>query len=248
MAHSLAFVSARGALLARLPGDFAASGRFVERAGKLPRPNRFQDRVGLIDRIIGSLRTNEEKMINEAGVLTRRQAAEQSFWGRLAYHCYREYGEDCVFRPAVEESSGDFILKCSSRNAEHLLELTVPRRQVRKVLGLLAAQFASQADLAIHPVPLRSISLVSEKTRLDLEIRPVIQALQSSGETRFYDSGEYAKFRYGDLVYVREMNLLAELKRRAPEESLPLPSLCGLKRANSHRFLTSTGMRSRKGC
>ncbi len=232
-----AFVSARGMLLARLLGDSAASGRFVERAGKLPQPNRFQDRAGLIDRIIGSLRTKEEKMINEAGALTRRQAAEQSFWGRLAYHCWREYGENCIFHPLIEESSGDFMLRCHSRDSEPLLEMVVPRRQVRKALGLLAARFPSQSDLAIHPVPLRSFFLVSEKTRLDLEVRPVIQALQASGEARFYDSREYARFRYGELVYIREMNILAELETPGSGRRFTAPVSMRLERSRLPSFL-----------
>ena len=72
--------------------------------------------------------------------------------------------------------------------------------------------FPKQRDLAIHPVPLRSIFLVTQKTKLDLEVRPVIQALQSSGETKFVQGQDFAKFRYGDLVYLREMNILAELE------------------------------------
>ncbi len=235
--RTFAFVSARGTLLARFLDDPATSVRFIERAGKLPQPNRFQDRAGLVDRVIDSLRTKEEKMINKAGVLTRRQAAEQSFWGRLAYHCYREYGDDCIFHPSIEESSGDFMLRCHTRNSGPLLELAVPRRQVREVLGLLAARFPNQSDLTIHPVPLRSIFLVSEKTKLDLEVRPVIQALQSSGEARFYDSRECANFRYGDLVYLREMNILAELETPGSGRRFTAPVSMRLEKSRLPSFL-----------
>ncbi|NWG14013.1 MAG: DEAD/DEAH box helicase [Acidobacteria bacterium] len=232
-----AFVSARGTLLARLLDESAASGRFIERAGKLPQPNRFTDRAALIHRIIGSLRTEEEAKINEAGVFTRRQSAEQSFWGRLAYHCYREYGDDCVFHPAIEESSGDFILKCFSRDSAPLVELAVPRRQVRRVLRLLAEHFPGQSDLAIHPVPLRSVFLVTQETQLDLEVRPVIQALQSSGESRFYDSKECAGFRYGDLVYIPELHILAELETPGSGRRFTTPVSMRLEKSRLPAFL-----------
>jgi superfamily II DNA or RNA helicase len=235
--RTLAFLSTRGTLLARLSDGSAASLRFVERAGKLPQPSRFQDRAALIERIIRCLQSDEEKKINEAGVLTLRQAAEQSFWGRLAYHCFREYGNDYIYHPAIEESSGDFILECVSPNSEPLLKLAVPRRQVRKALALLSAEFPKQSDLAIHPVPLRSIFLVSEKTELDLEVRPVIQALQSSGEAKFFAGKEFAKFRYGDLVYLREMNILAELEKPGSGRKFTAPVSMRLEKSRLPAFL-----------
>ena len=193
--------------------------------------------VDLIERITRCLQSDEEKRINEAGSLTRRQAAEQSFWGRLAYHCFREYGNDCIFHPAIEESSGDFILECVSSNSEPLLKLAVPRRQVRKVLALLSVEFPKQSDLAIHPVPLRSIFLVSEKTELDLEVRPVIQALRSSGEVKFFEGNEFAKFRYGDLVYLRDMNILAELEKPGSGRKFTTPISMRLEKSRLPAFL-----------
>lgn len=224
-------------LLARLLDRSDISLRFIERAGKLPQPSRFQDRSGIIQRLAACQRSDEERRINDAGVLTRRQAAEQSFWGRLAYHCFREYGNDCAFHPAVEGNSGDFVLKCLSSSAEPLFELVVPRQQVRKVLALLSAEFPKQRDLAIHPVPLRSIFLVTEKTKLDLEVRPVIQALQSSGETKFFQGQDFAKFRYGDLVYLREMNILAELEVPGAGRRFTSPVSMRLEKSRLPAFL-----------
>ena len=136
--HSYIFHSSRGALLAKMPDSSATTLRFLERSGTLPQASRFQDRASLLQRLISWLRSDEEKKLNEYGILTRRQAAEQSFWGRLGYHCFREYGQDCTFHPAVEENSGDFMLKCSSGDDRQLFEIVLPRPQVRKILALLA--------------------------------------------------------------------------------------------------------------
>ncbi len=145
------FFSPRDSLLARLLDNSEISLRFLERAGKVPEPNRFRDRASLIRQLSAALCGDEERRINQAGVLTFRQRTEQSFWGVLAYHCYREYGVQCTFRPAIEQSSGDFVIKCHPGGRDPLLELVLPRRQVRKALGLLAAEFPKQPDLLSIP-------------------------------------------------------------------------------------------------
>ncbi len=232
-----AFVSPRGLLLARLMDRSEASLRFVERIGLFPKPNPFRDRAGLILRISNCLASEDEKKMNEAGVLTRRQAAEQGFWGRLSYHSFREYGGECTFHPAVEENSGDFVLNCVSSRIGPVLEITVPRRQVRKLLALLAVSFPKQRDLAVHPVPLRSIFLVSQKTKLDVEVRPAIQAIQASGEKQFFEGRDFAKFRYGDLVYLRELKVLAELEVPGAGRKFTSPVSMRLQQSQLPAFL-----------
>ncbi len=235
--RAFTYISSSGRLLARFLEGSPASLRFIERAGKLQQPDRFHDRADLIQRMIACLQTDEEKMLNEAGALTRRQAAEQSFWGRLAYHCYREHGKDCTFHPTVEESSGDFILMCFSGASEHLFDLALPRPQVRKTLALLAAEFPKQSDLSIHPVPLKSIFLVSEKTRLDLEVRPAILSLQANGEKKFFEGKDFATYRYGDLVYLREMHILAELETPGSGRKFTAPASMRLEKSRLPAFL-----------
>ncbi|MGA2260764.1 MAG: DEAD/DEAH box helicase [Acidobacteriota bacterium] len=231
------FHSSRGTLLAKILDSSSAMLRFLERSGTLPQASRFQDRASLMQRLVSWLRSDEEKKMNEYGVLTRRQAAEQSFWGRLAYHCFREYGDDRTFHPAVEEISGDFMLKCSSGDDRQLFEIAIPRPQVRKILAFLAGEFPNQKDLAIHPVPLRSIFLVSQKTKLDLEVRPAIQALQATGESKFFLSENFAKFRYGDLVYLRELKVLAELEAAGSGRKFTAPVAMRLEKSRLPAFL-----------
>jgi hypothetical protein len=93
------FLSPRDSLKARLFDDSEISVRFLERAGKAPGSNRFRNRAGLIHKLATTLYSDDERRMNQAGVLTCRQTAEQSFWGILAYHSYREYGARCTFHP-----------------------------------------------------------------------------------------------------------------------------------------------------
>ncbi len=104
------FLSPQDVLLAR-SHDAEGSLRLLERIGKTPPSNRFRDRAALIRQLTVASRGEDERRLNEAGVLTYRQTAEQSFWGVLGYHCFREYGFPITFHPAIEQSSGDFVLK-----------------------------------------------------------------------------------------------------------------------------------------
>ncbi len=233
------FLSPQGRELARWFERSPAAFRFLERTGKTP-PAPHANRAGLLNKLALLLRTDTEQRFNQAGVKSNLQSLEDSLWGRLAYHCFREFGDgDVSFRPAIDEETGDFTLTCqSSRGAEPLFRFTVPRRQVRRILGLLAKEFPHQADLAIHPVPVKSIFKVSQTTELDLEVRPAIQALQASGETRFFEREDLEKFRYGDLVYIKELKILAELEQAGSRRKFRAPVSMTLERSQIASFLT----------
>lgn len=239
--HGRMFVFTRygDTLLARLLDDSPASVRFLERTGHLPssKPGMLT-RADLIHKLAANLCSEEERLMNKAGMLTRRQAAEQSFWGRLAYHAVREYGGDFAFRPAVDLATGDFILICLAAKTRPVFELSIPRSRVRKVLAFLAAEFPNDPAFAIHPVPLKSIFRVTQKTKLDLEVRPAILALQSSGEAQFFKSVDFTKFRYGDLVYIKELKVLAELEQPDGERKFASPTSMRLKKSQLPAFLS----------
>jgi superfamily II DNA or RNA helicase len=232
-----AFTLQNNSLLARLLDTSDVSTRFLERIGAVPQRPDLWSRVDLFKKLAESQCSDEERLLNKAGALTRRQAAEQSFWGRFVYHAYREYGDSVQFHPIIDEQTGDFILRCSHAEGPTFLELVILRPRVRKTLALLAEQFPQQEDLSLHPVPLKSIFRVTQKTKLDLEVRPVIQALQDSGEARFFESPDFAKFRYGDLVFIKEMNVLAELEQPGAERRFANPVAMKLKKSQLPSFI-----------
>jgi len=66
---------------------------------------------------------------------------------------------------------------------------------------------------------LMSIFRVTQETELDLEVRPVIRALQENGEERFFERRDFEQFRYGNLVYIKDLGVLAELEREGKERN-----------------------------
>ena len=216
--------------------------RFLERTGKAAlNGDGIFDRAGLLERLALFQATEQERVFHKAGMKTQRQTWEESFWHRLAYHCAREFeGEGSgrgTFHPAIDEVSGRFTFTYRRPEGGEVVRFTVPRERVRAALQLLAAEYPEQADLAIRPIPLKSIFRVTQETELDLEVRPVILALQANGEERFLERRDVEKFRYGSLIYVKDLGVLAELERDGKERKFKAPVSMKLQRSQVPSFL-----------
>jgi len=214
--------------------------RFLERTGKAaPEMEGIFDRAGLLERLALFQATEQERLFHKAGMKTQRQTWEESFWHRLAYHCVREFeGEGRgTFHPAIDEASGRFTFTYRQPGGDPVVRIAVPRDRVRAALQLLAAEYPEQADLAIRPIPLMSIFRVTQETELDLEVRPVIRALQANGEERFFEHRDFERFRYGNLIYIKDLGVLAELEREGKERKFKAPVSMKLQRGQVASFL-----------
>lgn len=234
--------SPAGAELAQYLDPSEARLRFLERTGKVARGAGVFDRAELLERLALFLLTPQERLLYKAGMKTQRQTWEESFWHRLAYHCMRELEpeEKGSFHPAIDETTGAFTLTFHRGNDQPLVQLTVPRDRVQAALTLLAEIWPEQEDLAVRPLPLRSIFHVSEGTELDaVEVRPVIQALQKTGEERFLQRADVEKFRYGRLVWLQDLKVLAELEREGKERKFKAPARLTLRRHQVPGFLAA---------
>ncbi len=232
--------SPRGAELAEYLDTSPARVRFLERTGKaaLEAEGVF-DRAGLLERLALFQATEQERLFHKAGMKTQRQSWEESFWHRLAYHCVREMEEAGrgTFHPAVDEVSGRFTFTYRGPEGGDVVRFTVPRDRVRAALQMLAAEYPEQEDLAVRPIPLKSIFRITQETELDLEVRPVILALQANGEERYLERRDVEKFRYGNLIYVKDLGVLAELEREGKERKFKAPVSMKLQRSQVPSFL-----------
>jgi superfamily II DNA or RNA helicase len=238
--------SPAGAELAEYIDASPARVRFLERTGKVAGGDGVFDRAGLLERLALFQATEQERLFHKAGMKTQRQSWEDSFWHRLAYHCVREFeGEERgTFHPAIDEANGRFTFtyrRSPQSEALPVVQFAVPRERVRAALQLLAAEYPEQEDLAVRPVPLRSIFRITQETELDLEVRPVIRALQANGEERFLERRDLEKFRYGNLIYLKTLGVLAELEREGQERKFRAPVSMKLKRSQVPSFLAEHG-------
>ena len=231
--------SAAGDELAQILDTSDAQLRFLERTGKVALGAGVFDRAELLERLALFQATPQERELYKRGMKTQRQSWEESFWHRLAYHCVRELepGETGSFHPAIDETSGAFTLTFR-RGTEPVVKVNVPRDRVRAALMLLAEVWPEQEDLILRPIPLRSIFHVSEQTELDLvEVRPVIRQIQETGEERFLEMADVEKFRYGNLIWLKDLRVLAELEREGRERKFRAPARMTLRRHQVPGFL-----------
>ncbi|MCF8143424.1 MAG: DEAD/DEAH box helicase [Deltaproteobacteria bacterium] len=211
--HVTRVIDASGEEMVRSYLKGPARVRFMERCVGTSDRDAVPNRGMILDRLALMTLTENERLMRERGFKTRRQVLEGSFWYRMAYHGYREFGrEGCAFYPAIEENTGAFTVGVRDSNGEMLFRMVIPRHKVRSLLRTFQDLLPNQHHFAIHPVPLKSIFKVSPNTQLDLEVRPLIQLIQENGETRFFEREDLEKFRYGNLIYIKEMGLLAELE------------------------------------
>lgn len=217
--------------------------RFVERCGKSPGENAAPHRGKVLERLALLTLTENERCMMDRGFKTRRQSLEESFWYRVAYHGYREFGaKGCAFHPAIEENTGKFTVACKNTSGDPVFRMEIPRNKVKRLIITLKEFLPNQHDLAIHPIPLKSIFKVSKRTQLDLEVRPIIQLIQESGEKNFFEREDLEHFRYGDLIYIKELGIFAELEPPGRmERKFRAPVKMVLKKSQVPTFLEEFG-------
>ncbi len=218
--------------------------RFIERCLETPQSgdDMAPNRSAILSRLSSYTLTENEWMMRERGFKTRRQALEESFWFRAAYHGYREFGATgCTFHPNIEKRSGLFMVICRDGSGNQVFRLAVPRNMVKRLIYSLEKFLPNQHCMPIHPIPLKSIFNIAMNTDLDLEVRPLIRVIQEDGEAKFFEREDLERFRYGDLVYIPELGLMAELERPGRERKFKAPVRMVLKRSQVPAFLDEFG-------
>jgi len=218
------------------------TGRLIDRFTGTLEDSWTAGRGAVLGRLALLTLTENERLMNERGYKTRGQEFLESFLYRLAYHCFREFGSEGIsVKPAVEKATGSFTLTFAGDEESPLLRLIVPRNRVRSLLGRFSTILPNQHGMPIHPVPLKSIFKISRNTEMDLEVRPLIRVIQENGEEAFFEQKDLDKYRYGDLVYIESLGILAELEPPGRERKFVAPRKMVLKKSQVPEFLDELG-------
>jgi hypothetical protein len=221
-------------------GDFT---RFAERCEKLPDKSNLPHRGGILHKLKLLTVTETERTLNLSGLQSRRQTLEASFWYRLCYHGFREFGADCELRPSVNETTGDFMVSCEAGadGRRPVFHLVIPRTQVRQLIVSFRELLPNQNNMAIHPIPLKTIFKISQNTALDLDVHPAVQLIQEKGEKQFFECGDLERFRYGNLVYIKALGIMAELEKAGAARTFRAPQRMTFKKYQVPNFLADLG-------
>ncbi|MBW1699838.1 MAG: DEAD/DEAH box helicase [Deltaproteobacteria bacterium] len=213
--------------------------RFLERCALPPDKESVPTRGEVLRRLSLLTMTEDERVLAEMGLKTRRQAVETNFWYRVAYHGYREMGSrGCSFHPAIEKGSGEFVVTCKNLENQLLFSMHIPRLKVKPVLKALEGELLNQHGLSISPIPLDAIFDVRLNKEMDLEIQPLLRMIQKNGEEKFFKRENLEKFKYGDLYYIEELGILAEDRYpEPPPEKFKSPVKTVIKKSQVPEFL-----------
>ncbi|MGD9286871.1 MAG: DEAD/DEAH box helicase [Desulfobacterales bacterium] len=187
--------------------------RFAERCILNREDENTLTRAGILSQLMLWTLTDNERKMSERGFKTRRQALQEKFYYRLAYHAYREQGTDnFTIDTDVDPVQGTFWLKVQNREGKPVFQLAVPRTKVKALLECLKDCDHRYQGLEIHPVPLITVFKLSKTdgSKPTLEITPCIQLTLQSGKIQLWDEASIEKFRYGDLVYLAGPDVLAD--------------------------------------
>ena len=207
--------SSDGRELARYYSDSPDKDRLLQRLGDAPGLASETGRREILHKLYLMSLTKQERMLLDKGHKSFRLLLEESFWYRFMYHLFREFGDSGFqLEPAVEERTGEFTISGIDKSRGRIFRLNVPRNRVKAMITALKEKLPNQQGLGIHPIPLQSIYKVGPFTELDLEIRPQIVLRQANGAKKYLESEDFKKYRYGDLVYLKDLGLMAELEKQ----------------------------------
>jgi superfamily II DNA or RNA helicase len=212
-AQILGIMSSNGKELLVYASQGADQQRLLERCGQVPEPAGGCSRASLLRQLALLTLTESERRLLERGFRSYGLAFEESFWYRFAYHVHREFGETAVrWLPGINTADGRFTVAYHGPEDRLLFTLTVPRSKVKRFLQAFRDHLHNEEGLGIEPVPLDVLFDVRLTKSADLSVRPTLRMLQRKGEYRTLKGVDFKRFRYGDLVYIEELGILADMQ------------------------------------
>lgn len=209
----LGVMSSKGEELLVYASPGADQQRLLERCGQVPEPRDGGSRASLLRQLALLTLTESERRLLERGFRSYALAFQESFWYRFAYHLHREFDTTALrWRPEIDTSDGRFRVACREPEDRLLFTLTVPRLKVKRFLQTFRDHLQNDAGLGIDPVPLDVLFDVRLTNSADLSIRPTLRMLRQDGEYRTLKKVDFQRFRYGDLVYIAELGILADMQ------------------------------------
>lgn len=217
--------------------------RFLSRFGRQVGEEPGSHRAAVLSKLARYTLSDNERIMLERGFRTRRQSLEASAWYRVAYHAYLEYGNSgCRFNGSVEKKSGEFMLCVSDSGGSPIFEFHIPRNRVRALLEWLPKHQPGQPAFSLYPTPLRIVFRVRLTDEKDLELTTHYLFTPKKGKPAYYRKDQLEAFRYGDLIFLNDLNAFASVEAPDPRA----PRITGddrmvVKRARVPAFLDQFG-------
>jgi superfamily II DNA or RNA helicase len=188
--------------------------RCADRCIDRPKKKNYPSRAQVLAKLALWTLTDTEREMAARGFKTRGQAFQEKFWYKWAYHSYRELGtRDFILDSDVELTHGTFHLTVKNLEGASVMRFPVPHSKVKSLLGRLDKYDLQYQGLTIYPKKLTTLYKIARTRDLALEITPFVQLTLQNGETKLFNEAALQKFHFGDLIYLPDQKILAELKK-----------------------------------
>ena len=180
------------------------AGLFIQRTGLTPLDENPYHRGRVLNMLSLATMNDNERILHNNGMKSRKQAFEEGFWHRLAYHFENIYGlRNTPISAEIEESTGRFLIRSQG------MEIVVPRQEMMRVRRALAGDFQNEDTFQIWPESLESIVKVTADSQNNLYVVLYFLLHHPDGTTEAIEGKRLSKFWYNDMVYIPEKKVFA---------------------------------------
>ncbi len=189
-------------------GSGDPAGLVLERTGIRPPGGNGLHRGRVLD-MLGIMTLSEtEQVMHSRGMQSRRTAAEQSFWYRLAYHCRCSIARGGVeMRMDIDAETGRFVIRCRADDSSGV-NITVPRKAAMPLKKRLDKDFHNRSSLPVWPESMESIVRVHADDQNNLKLELYLLLHLPDGSTEAIERRRLSRYWYGDTVYIPEKRVL----------------------------------------
>lgn len=157
--------------------------------------------------------TASESVMNEKGLRSMRQALEEDFWYRMAYHGSMVIGSDPVsFESIIEKDSGSLVIKCSMESGP-LMDIHVSREAAMRVSSALGKDIFSRQSFYMLPRSMESILKVSADQKNNLILTLYLLIHLPDGTTEAMARKDLKNYWFGDSVYIPHLGVVATWRK-----------------------------------
>jgi len=163
-------------------------------------------RFSLMNKSLGFIQTDQEKLLIAFGHKTLRQTVEDSVWYRFAYHCFRENGSELSIDFEIDTKNGQFILLFNL--SDSIARVIIPSRSVPDVLTVIKQHFPDTLQNRIDPHEHELYFSINSDIDNCFIVNPCISITDGNTVTsHIIDS----RLVFGSLIYISGLSLLFRL-------------------------------------
>lgn len=189
------------------------AGLLLERTGISPAGENPFHRFRIFEMLAKMTLTEAEHTMAARGLKNRRQALEESFWYRLAYHFRNVSANSGVtLETYIDEATGRFMIRCKD-GLSRRLDIAVPANAAMRVRSELEPDIENSRNIPFWPESLESIVKVTADETNSLRLTLFLQLHLPDGSTETIERSRLKKYWYKDAVYIPEKGVLATWKR-----------------------------------